>query len=446
MPPTIFSYLTFSQCRQELANRLYDPTMQFWSEPELGIQIVEALRTWNAITSYWKAEFTFQTLPGISWMDLTDQSNLGNSLRLFTIFDTDLYTSMQYSLLEPPIWNPWTGRSEQFTPADFIGAIQRRMNEILSTTGCTVTRRLVPATPGRIILPDTVFDIRRVSYLPAIGSISTMWPEDTWAEQSYNAGYLQQPAGTPSTYIQTTQPPISFDPDRNPGSAGQYGILTIESGPTITEVTRSLLPIPTDWTPVLRWGALADLFSRESNAKDPLRAKYCEQRYRMGLSMLSEAPALLAMRLGNAVLQIDSVRSADLYNSSWESQAASSPVEVLQSGLNAIAIVPKPSTGPFSLTASVVQNAPIPVNQNDFVQVGRDDLDIILDYAQHLAALKLGGAEFLSTMPLFNRFMAQASIYGLKLSEIGEYMSVILNLSGTDDSMNPRMQPAPEAS
>lgn len=446
MPPTIYSYLTYSACRQELANRLYDPTKQFWRDQELGVYLREALRTWNAITSYWKAEFTFQSQSSVSWMDLTDTTAMPNTLRPFTVQDIDLYSLIQYHLLEPISWNPWQNPSAQFTVADIIGALQRRLNEILSTTGCTVTRRLVPATPGRIILPDTVFDIRRVSYLPAIGSPSTMWPEDTWAEQSYNAGYLQQPAGTPSTFIQTTQPPISFDPDRNPGSAGSYGVLTIESGPTLTEGTPSTLPIPNDWTHVLAWGTLADLFSRESNAKDPLRAKYCEQRYRMGLSILSEAPALLAMRLGNVILQVDSVRSADLYNASWESQPATTPVETLQSGLNLIALAPKPSAGPFSLTASVVQNAPVPVNDNDFVQVGRDDLDVILDYAQHLAALKMGGAEFLSTMPLFNRFMAQASIYGLKLSEIGEYMSVILNLSGTDDSMNPRMQPAPEAS
>src|SRR5258705_84101 len=119
----------------------------------------------------------------------------------------------------------------------------------------------------------------------------------------------------------------------------------------------------------------------------------------MGLVLLTKAPSLLAMRINNVALQIDAVRGADLYNTTWQSQAQRQPKAVLHSGLNLVALAPTPYAGPsgtsqpYMLTATVVENAPVPVVDADQVQVGRDDLDAVLDYAVHLAALKMGGAE-----------------------------------------------------
>ena len=45
-----YSYISFSQLKQQLANRLYDPTKTFWADAELGVYAVGALRTWNALT------------------------------------------------------------------------------------------------------------------------------------------------------------------------------------------------------------------------------------------------------------------------------------------------------------------------------------------------------------------------------------------------------------
>ena len=157
----------------------------------------------------------------------------------------------------------------------------------------------------------------------------------------------------------------------------------------------------------------------------------------MGLQLLSNASALLAMRIGTTPLQIDSVRSMDLYQTSWQAQANNTPNIALQSGLNMIALAPAPDVGTYTVTATVVQNAIVPVNSGDNVQVARDDLDAILDYAQHLASFKMGGAEFLSTMPLMKRFLQQAAIYGLKLNELGEYTSILYGLSQREASSNP---------
>lgn len=460
----IYNYITKSAFLQQLANRLYDSSQQFWSQTELGLYLNEALQTWNALTAYWRGDFTFPSQQGVTWYDLTDTVNLPNTIRPLTLHDTDLYVLMQYHLLEAVAWNPWAGVSAQFSASDLLNAVQSTRDEVLSITGCTQTRSLIPAVAGRIQLLDTVIDIRRLAYLPAafqaggygvgayglgpygysayqLSPASVVWPEDTWGEQAFNRNYTSAPAGTPLAYLLSTEPPISFDTDAPPGGAGNYELLTVSAGASLAVTTPSLLSVPDDWTHVIKWGALAELLSRESNAKDIPRADYCQKRYRLGLAALSAAPALLAMRLNNIPLQIDSVRSADLYNTFWQAQPQQKPSVALHSGLNLVALSATPDAGPYSMTATVVENAPLPVEVNNPVQVSRDYYDVILDYAQHLAAFKQGGDEFLRTLPLFQNFLKAAAEYNGKLLELGEYTSTLLELSQRERDTNPVMTP-----
>lgn len=439
----VYNYITYAQARQELANRLYDPTKVFWIDAELGAYLVEALRTWNALTAYWRGDFTFLSNTTNFWYDLTNKTLLPNTLRPYVLTDAWVYLQMQYHLLEPPTGiSPWPG-SSQFTAADFLGAVARRRDEIISTTGCTVTQQLVATTGKRIPLGDSTIDIRRVAYLPAANaSPYVLWPADTWGEQAFNPNYTMQPPGLPKVYLRSTQPPITFDTDAPPGNGGSYDVLTINAGPTVSATTPTSLFIPDDWVDIVKWGALADLLSRESNAKDTLRATYCEQRYRMGMVLLQKAPAILAIRFGNVSLWVDSVRAADAFLTTWQALPAGRPVSFFHAGLNLFAISPiADQNNAYSFLATVVQNAPVPVNDADPLQVGRDDLDAIIDYAQHLAAFKMGGEEFTRTTPLLQRFLEQASLYALKLADIAEYTKILYALSVREKEMYPVMQP-----
>ena len=467
-----YAYIPLSTLRQQLANRLFDASMVFWSSAELTVYVQEALRTWNALTGYWRGDFTAQTVSSNTWYDIPF---LSNSLRPYSVIDRDVYSTILYHILEPI-----TGVvSAQFTNDDIVQAVQRRRDELLSITSCTQTVRTVGAVAGRITLPDTVIDVRRMAYLPTesvltgkgygtgrygfgaygrsaqpridIPKPSVLWPEDTFAEQSYDAIYTLNPAGTPglpSTYLLSTQPPLSFDTNCPPAFAGSYELLTVEAGGVLAFGTPSNFTIPDDWTPAIKWGALADLFSRESNAQDPLRAQYCEQRYRQLTAILREsAPALLAMRVNNVPAQVSSVRGTDLYNTSWEGADPDVPRSVSYSGMNLFALNPPADGGingvPYDLTVTVVENAPIPVLDDDLVQVAREDLDALLDYCVHVAMVKAGGADFTATMPLYARFMKQASLYNRKLSEFGEYTDTLMGMAVRERGLNPVQQPVP---
>jgi hypothetical protein len=347
---------------------------------------------------------------------------------------------MEYHLLEPPTGDAtWTG-SAQFALSDLQTALQRRRNVCVGITGCIITRLLMPAVSIRTALPSTVIDVRRIAYIPADGSPTvTMWEDDSWAEQHFEGSYTISPAGQPTVYTLSTQPWLTFDVD-TPPLPGQFEVLVVLSSapgqsaepPSTTQI------VPDDWTWVVKWGALSDLLGRESNAKDIPRQQYCEQRYRAGMKLLAIAPALLAARVNNIPLEIDAVKSADEFSTTWQAQATASPTMLLTAGLNLIAVAPTPDAGPYSITLTVVENAPLPVNAQSCLMLDRSLFDVILDYAQHLAAFKMGGAEFAATEAHLTRFMQAAALYTSKLQGMGEYSEVLFKLSQREEQQNPR--------
>lgn len=440
-----YSYITQGDALQQLSNRLYDSTEQFWSRTEKRFYLAEALRMWNAFTGYWRGDFTMQTVASTTFYDITNLTTAPNTLRAMTLTDVYIYNLLQYHLLEPSVGvNPWTGASTQYTANDLISGLTRRRDETLGYTGCTITRRTTAAVAGRTTLPDTVIDIRRIAYLPLASTgqkNSVMWPDDNWAEQSFNPQWTLNPPGTPLIYLQTAQPPISFDVDVPPAYFGNYEALTVEAGQAFSAVTPNPLLVPDDFAWVLRMGVLSDLFNKEGDAKDLLRATQCESMYKLGLAVLEASPAVVSARLANVSLQVDSIKASDLYNTGWQGATAAQPVEALTAGLNLIAFSPTPDAGPYSATLSVVENAPIPADDNAYVQVSRDVLDVLLDLCVHTAMIKVGGAEFMATMPLLERFLNQCKVQNRKLGEIGEFKTMMYGLSHREQEMNPVMQP-----
>ena len=508
-----YQYQTLAQARQSLANRLYDSSMVFWSSAELTLYIQEALQTFNSLAQFWRGDFVFPTAANITWYDLTQ---VANTLRPYTVTDQSLYTIMEYQLLEPVLGNfpasgtpVWTGTG-MFSISDFVQAVERRRNELLGITGCTITRSTIAALTGQVrnFVDDYVIDIRRVAWFPtpisvlitgntttnsnvltgvsntsvlagssitgsgipanttisdvtlnnqivisnnatltATGVLLTvtpqplpnvLWPEDQWAFQAFESGYTEYPQDTPSTYAISTEPPLSFDTDVAPNSPGSYEILSVNAGTVLSTAAPTIIDIPADFCWILKYGALADLLSKESEAKDAGRAKYCNMRYEQGLQLLKIAPAALQIRVNNAPVWIDAVRSADEYNTTWQAEPAGAPANVYAAGLNLIGLNPTPNSINYSITATVVVNAPIPVNNTDPIQVARDDYDVIIDMAQHIALLKNGGAEFSETIALYNRFVQQAARYNSKLTELGCFKEAIVGSSQREEVMNPR--------
>jgi hypothetical protein len=330
---------------------------------------------------------------------------------------------------------------------DVLYAIQRRRDEVLSITGCTVTQSLINASPGRTTLDDTAIDIRRIYWLPTADPTGDfiggpMWSDDQFGVSSFNRGFTTNGNGTPTVYMQSAELPLSFDVDADPAINGQYDVVTINAGLALSTQFPNLINIPDDFFWVIKWGALADLFALEPNSKDVLRQQYCEMRYRQGIAALFIAPSVLYARVNNVPVDVDSVQNMDDFRAGWEVETPGEPTTIGTLGLNLIA-AGSPPDDVYSVTLGVVQNIPVPMSDAEFVQVSRDDLEAILDYAQHLAMLKIGGQEFSATIPLLDRFHKKAAAYNKKLNELGEYTKPMYEASQLQAENNPVFESDP---
>ena len=432
-----YAWQTLAGAQSDLAARLYDAGQQWWGPDDLTIRIVEALRTWNALTSFWRSDMSLTVSLTTVWYDITAASG---SVRPMTVTDNDLLQSIEYSLVEPPTAAyplVWTG-TDQFGIDELLGAIQRRRDETLSTTGCTITRQIVTAPlGGRISLPDNVIDIRRVAWLPSgiLYKPSALRQADAMSKSFYDRGWMNAAAAPPRTYLQSSQPPLSFDVDRTPPVTGNYEVMAVEAGAALTSAAPTILGVPDDWAWVVKFGALAELFGIESEAKDQMRSDYCAWRYRQGLALMTDTPAVLSAQVLGVPCSIDAVANADDFNPGWQASVfIGPPRSVYLAGQNMLA----PSSPSInSVVLQVVQNAPIPSVSTDPILLGREDYAAVLDEAQHLATLSLGGSEFMATVGLHKRFIERAALYNSKLLGLGDYPRSMYEVSQLESERAP---------
>lgn len=434
-----YSYANLNDALGALSARLYDdgiadqPAFQQWNQTELTGYIQEALRTWNALSGFWRTEMVFPLSQGQTFYDLHAQNN---SVVPYTVTQLSIVEQIENHLLEPPTTSyplTWAG-SNQFALSDILSALQRRCDETISTSGCTVTPGNVNAPiGGRVTLTDNVMEIRRVVWVPGANfgyPNKILRQADAWAQRAFNIGYTTSNQQPPRTWYQSTDPPISFSVDFTPPVPGNYNLLTVNSGPAWSANNTGGLTIPDDWTWVPKWGAMFDLLSRESSAKDALRADYCQKRYAEGTKLLAAAPTVLALRVNNYPMAVDPLRNGDDFNPLWQSAGNYAPTAAyLTANLMAFGKRKVPegagnASGAwlapgYSATVAIVQNAPIPTAGNDYIQVARDDYDTIIDYAQHLALFKTGGAEFAATVSLYQKFEQKAAQYNGRLADMG---------------------------
>lgn len=495
--PGSFAWLTFATAKQQLAQRLSDPSMVFWSDSELGIYIQQALRQYNCLTLYWKQDFTFNSTS--LWNSL---GSLASSPRLRTITDTYCYTDIEFRLLEPASGSTWTGTT-QFSISDLSQALQRRRDEILQVSACNdVLVPGIPLTPDttRTFLSDNAIDVPRVRYLalqastsgsassgsqtitvgsttgisignlvsgtginywstvtgigsgsvtisiPATGAVSgninffqpaTLYRDDTIAQEFYESPLYQQAPGTPQTFSLSSEPPLSFDVDIPPAQPGNYEAVILQSGAPFNPPNSTLLGIPDDFAWAAEYGALADLLGRESEATDRERAEYYLKRYQDGLQLLIKTPWIMLGKVNGYACNIDSIADTDRYMPGWDLNPTYFGPVIVVGGIDFFAAPVNSGIG-----VTVLGNAPVPVLDSDYVQVSRSNLDTVLDFAQASATQKLGGAEWKASLELEARAIQACAAENTRLKSTGAFADVLLQRGQAMDRSQERYSTA----
>ena len=438
-----YSWLTKSQAVNALAQRLDDPSFIQWSYEELALYINEALTVWQAFTGYARARGTFNLTSGVPFYDISTllKDSLGNLILAMDITDESVITLMQYMLLEPP-GIPWAGTT-QFNLNELTFSLQRTRDKYLADTGCVITNSNVNVLSpplGRFPLDDRIIDVRRATWAPApppaIKSIP-LWMSDEFSAQSNIPGWSTTP-GDPLAFSIVAPPPLQLQLIPPPISNGSCNLLTVNSGAALNPAVGVPLGIPNNFYWAVKWGTLARLLSQDGEPRDDYRANYCQQRYEEACELCRVMPVIMDSYINGIQVFPQTVSEFDSFDPTWESSSGV-PDALSVCGQNMIALKSVPDgVAPYSVALDIVPNAVLPVEDNDFLQIGREFISAIYSEAQHVAMFKLGGSEFGETVELHKAFIREAAICNDRLKASSIYLNAMGEQSNKENKQRQR--------
>ncbi len=389
------------------------------SYPEVSGLLREALLAWGSLTYFWRDRITFTTTAGQAWYDLTIEKP---EFFTGTLTVLDLIADMQHHFLEPinPSGTTDSGQVQRITER-MQEALQRRQDQFLFETGLirtreTLTGLTIPGN-GRFQVATNIVDIRRLSWEDlASGKVTHLKRNDEAILSSYLPNW-QAPAADPMTFSTTVTPSLRIQFGPPPANKGTLDMVSTKTGPTLDRTVGVKLGVPDSYVHVIKWGAMADLLSVEGEFRDPLRAEYCELRYKQGIELARMQPAILHAEILGRNLPITPLHDLDTYRSGWENDDTGKPTTLGTTGINLVTLSPIPDAA-YTLTLDVVRPAPtpsIPFPNADFVDIGAEQIDALIDYAQHIASFKQGGLEFQMTGKQFGNMIEQAAKFNAKI-------------------------------
>ena len=261
-----------------------------------------------------------------------------------------------------------------------------------------------------------------------------------WALNSFLANWKAATQPLPKVYSISDDPPLQIQLAPIPSDAGTLEMLTVNTGANL-DGSGVLMGIPDDWTPVVKWGALADLLRKDGPARDPARAKYCEDRWSQGIAAAKMPISVIDTYVSDQPVQTESAFDLDVYRASWQNATPAQPTFAALAGLNLVAMSPVPDAV-YTVTVDLLRNMPVPTADGDFVQVGAEMWDGIVAYAEHLAAWKMAGAEFEATMPDLEQMIKLAMTQNERLRANEAFLEQLSDRAKREEKFRPRLLPA----
>jgi hypothetical protein len=412
-----YTQYTFGDMKQRLANELGDSGKVFFTDHELGRYIIEALHWWGLSTMYFRETGKIDTVANQSFYYIENSLSNGagtSLLQSLSITDRELINDINYFIMENQI-SSWAGGwigTEMFSLQEISSILSDSRDEFLKLTAMIAEGYDVPTNDQRVELPADHIRILRGEVTPS-GSAGPLpiWAVDqvelytTFRETSFPE------ARRPKAYTVSYSPQLTVDIWPAPNVPTLVGIQGIKSGASLDpQSSATILKIPDDASFLLKYRTIADLLSGDGLARCPQIAQYCEMRYMDGLEAASRYLSVLWQNDGGPRGQITSTAQWDQVRPTWRYTPTGQPRTVAQLNWNTLAVRPLPDDE-YTLTFESIRKAPIPTADGDFIQVGRESIQAIYDYAQHIALIKSQGLEFEVTMQRYESAKMMAEEY-----------------------------------
>lgn len=393
-----YTHTTFAQAKQRLANELGDPGKVFFTDHELGRYLVEALRWWGLTAMYFKETGRITTVAGQPFYyienSLFNQSQT-ELLQGLSVTDRELINDINYFLMEPQI-SSWAGGwigTEMFSLNEISSILSDSRDEFLKLTACIASGYDLVATQGRVSLPSDHIRILRADITPDGQGAVPLWVVDQVELYTTFRETMISGVGRPKAYTISYSPQLAVDLWPEPVVSSILGIQGIRSGTTLDPANaETALLIPADASFLLKYRTIADLLAGDGLARCPQIANYCDRRYQEGLETVANYLSVLWQNDGGPRGPITTVAQWDQVRPTWK-QTQGVPRSVAQLNWNTLAVRPVPD-GAYTITFETIRRAPIPAVDADFIQVGREHMQALYDYAQHIALIKSQGTEF----------------------------------------------------
>lgn len=406
-----YTQITFDQFVSAISARLNDPTNRFYLLAEVQSYAKEALRTWQAFSAFTTERDSITTVAGTMLYDL--QALVANLAP--TITDQQIIVEIQQHLQEPLSPTSWIG-SQQFTFAQVVAAIQRRRDKFIIETGIHLypVTQAVTAGAGNVELDDPTIDVNRAVWLDQSNFRSILFKTDQFALTGASATWLTVP-GVPSDYTTVLATPLMIQLAPPPAANGTLEMLVTQTGPDLNPLAgATILDVPDDFYWVVKYGALADLFGQDGPGKDASRQEYCEARWSEGISIARLYNVVRFGYINGTPSFVDTVEELDAYQVNWPNGANSAAPQNLAVAGTVLAVNPPPTSG-VTISLDIIAKMPIPTVGGDFIQVGKEVVDVLVDYAQHLAMVKEGSVELQATQEQYNNLVKLASVVNDRL-------------------------------
>jgi hypothetical protein len=217
-------------------------------------------------------------------------------------------------------------------------------------------------------------------------------------------------------------------------------MLAAYAGLPFSPPTVNLVGIPDDWTPALIYGALADVLANAPDGRDALRAKYCLSRYEQLKKAMVTLPWLIRASVESLAVDTPGFLAMDSQLQNWEQNQSITDPTIVVGAVDLVALAPFVVTnGPtVSSVLTLVGNAPVPTSDATPIQLSKDGVDAVLNYAQHIASFKQGGEDFALTLPLYEQFEAYCRMKNSQYAALGIYRPDLFGQGSRNDAEDPR--------
>lgn len=434
-----YTQYTLAALTAEILNSLGDPAGVYWTAPEVTNAINEALHEFSGTTSYWRKRVAV-SFPGYgasTWFDISKNPDVA-PYRARTATIDSITKEIQAHFCEPSNGSSGAGMTSQFTITEILQSIQTAAYRFVIDAqlplgvGLVVPSAIPP--DGTVILNQNTVYVHRLSWINSDLVYFTLYRSDEFAANSLLPDWNLNPAARPLAFSQLLEAPLTVQLLPPPINSGNLELVSAATTTPADNITS--LNIPDDFAHAVKYLAMVNLLTTDGETTSSLLAQYCSSRYQQIITAAKLQRSIIGVRVNNRIIPINPVATLDTTRPGWRN----APAKTIPSGCSVLydLLIFHPSLSQdVGGTLDVAQSAPVLINPTDFIQLGSEELEAVIDYSQHYLSFKLQGEEFKQTLPLFDDFQKLVSNRNSILANQGRYLTGQFDQPAADTAFNP---------